>query len=145
MNLTSKTPQLIQKYRCWQTCCTLDHTTSLLFMGCWSQDVNGCQTSLLYTQGLWHRPSSLISVRLFTLGHHSPTEYLLTARMSSCWSTSSMLWCLSFCATAALPGLPSSYQGPLLKKRVNDKGKICQGCQGSLNKRLKYMLICLQI
>lgn len=68
---------------------------------------------------LFHRPSSLISVRLFTHGHHSPTEYLLTANQSSCWSMSCMLWCLRLYAIAAAPTLPSS-SGQCQRRKGND-------------------------
>lgn len=95
-----------------------------------------------------HRPSSLISVRLFTHGRHSPTECLLTASLSSCWSMSCTLWCLRLCATAATHSLPSS-SGQLQIRRLNDRvERECQGCQGCLNKRLKYLqstALCLHL
>lgn len=88
-----------------------------------------------------HRPSSLISVRLSTHGRRSPTECLLTASLSSCWSTSCTLWCPRLCATAAANGLPSS-SGQRQRRRLNDEDwegeRECRGCQGYLNKRLKH-------
>lgn len=92
-----------------------------------------------------HRPSSLILVHLFTHGRPSPTEYLLAAKLSSWWSTCCTLWFLRLCATAAPTG-PISSSGLHQTRKVNDEE--CLGCQGCLNKRLKYLQIttlCLQL
>lgn len=67
-----------------------------------------------------HRPSSLILVRLFTHGRRSPTECLLIASVSSCWSMSCTLWCLRLCATAATRSLPSS-SGQQQIRRLSDR------------------------
>lgn len=101
----------------------------------------------------FHRPSSLISVRLFTRGHRSPTEYLLIASLSSCWSMSCMLWCLRLYAIAAALTLPSS-SGQCQRRKANDpvsgreRERECHGYQGCLNKKLKYLQstsLCLQL
>lgn len=77
----------------------------------------------VFSPSLFHISlSSLTLVRLFTRGHHSPTEYLLTASLFFCWSMFCMQWCLKFCAIAATHSQPSS-SGQQQKRRPNDSRK----------------------